>query len=235
MIDPIKGEYGICQFGDCLDFLSTVKDKEYAIGITDPPYNDGEETVKGQHYKAKRNIQQYSNKIPDYPNWCLKWFEELKRTCERIIFTCGRNNLEFWLSHYPKQFNIGIWKVPNAPSLGYISHNIQFDYILFYGDFHWVYPSEIFVANANLGIMIRTKEDKAIDHPHPKPLPLWEKLIIPLLPIKNMLDIFGGSCVTGELGEKYRIKWKTIEIDDFSKSSQIRITRGLNHRVTLCY
>ena len=238
VIPEVKGDYGTCVFQDCLDFLRVQKDKAFGLAITDPPYNDNETIVKGKNYNNTRNIKVYSNHIPNYPEWCIEWFTELQRVSERIIFTCGRNNLEFWLTSFPKTFNVGIWLIPNTACRGYISKFINFDYILFWGNFQRIYNKETFIEDdpfifeqyVNSGFLL-TDFEKELTHPHPKPLGLYEQLVLPLLPIRNILDIFIGSGTIGELGEKHKVNWVGVEKFDFRGDILARVENGRKNRI----
>lgn len=61
--------------GDCLELMQTIPDKSVDLILTDPPYNIG---------KAKWD------KIPNYIEWCGKWFKE----CERLLKDNG--SFYFW-------------------------------------------------------------------------------------------------------------------------------------------
>lgn len=61
--------------GDCLEVMQDIPDKSIDLILTDPPYNIG---------KAKWD------KIPNYIEWCGKWFKE----CERLLKDNG--SFYFW-------------------------------------------------------------------------------------------------------------------------------------------
>jgi len=61
--------------GDCLELMQAIPDKSVDLVLTDPPYNIG---------KAKWD------KIPNYIEWCGKWFKE----CERLLKDNG--SFYFW-------------------------------------------------------------------------------------------------------------------------------------------
>ena len=62
--------------GDCLDLMKNIPDKSIDLILTDPPYNIG---------KAKWD------KIPNYVEWCGKWFIE----CQRVL----KDNGSFYWWH----------------------------------------------------------------------------------------------------------------------------------------
>ena len=62
--------------GDCLELMKYIPDKSVDLILTDPPYNIG---------KAKWD------KIPNYIEWCGKWFLE----CQRVL----KNNGSFYWWH----------------------------------------------------------------------------------------------------------------------------------------
>lgn len=61
--------------GDCLELMRAIPDKSVDLVLTDPPYNIG---------KAKWD------KIPNYIEWCGKWFKQ----CERLLKDNG--SFYFW-------------------------------------------------------------------------------------------------------------------------------------------
>ena len=67
-------DVGLMQ-GDCLELMQDIPDKSVDLILTDPPYNIG---------KAKWD------KIPNYIEWCGKWFKE----CERLLKDNG--SFYFW-------------------------------------------------------------------------------------------------------------------------------------------
>ena len=62
--------------GDCLELIKDIPDKSVDLILTDPPYNIG---------KAKWD------KIPNYIEWCGKWFIE----CQRVL----KDNGSFYWWH----------------------------------------------------------------------------------------------------------------------------------------
>jgi len=104
--------------GDCLELMRTMPDKSVDLILTDPPYNIG---------KAKWD------KIPNYIEWCGKWFKE----CERLL----KDNGSFYFWHNDM--------VQIAQLMEWIRQNTRFVFNSFCvwdkGDFRalsWKNPSE---------------------------------------------------------------------------------------------
>jgi len=104
--------------GDCLELMQAMPDKSVDLILTDPPYNIG---------KAKWD------KIPNYIEWCGKWFKE----CERLL----KDNGSFYFWHNDM--------VQIAQLMEWIRQNTRFVFNSFCvwdkGDFRalsWKNPSE---------------------------------------------------------------------------------------------
>ena len=104
--------------GDCLELMRTMPDKSVDLILTDPPYNIG--TAKW-------------DKIPNYIEWCGKWFKE----CERLL----KDNGSFYFWHNDM--------VQIAQLMEWIRQNTRFVFNSFCvwdkGDFRalsWKNPSE---------------------------------------------------------------------------------------------
>lgn len=74
--------------GDCLELMKAIPDKSVDLVLTDPPYNIG---------KAKWD------KIPNYIEWCGKWFKE----CERLLKDNG--SFYFWHNDMPQIAQLMEW------------------------------------------------------------------------------------------------------------------------------
>ena len=74
--------------GDCLELMQAIPDKSVDLILTDPPYNIG---------KAKWD------KIPNYIEWCGKWFKE----CERLLKDNG--SFYFWHNDMPQIAQLMEW------------------------------------------------------------------------------------------------------------------------------
>ena len=104
--------------GDCLELMQDIPDKSVDLILTDPPYNIG---------KAKWD------KIPNYIEWCGKWFKQ----CERLL----KDNGSFYFWHNDM--------VQIAQLMEWIRQNTQFVFNSFCvwdkGDFRalsWKNPSD---------------------------------------------------------------------------------------------
>jgi len=79
--------------GDCLEVMRDIPDKSVDLVVTDPPYNIG---------KAKWD------KIPNYIEWCGKWFKE----CERVLKDNG--SFYFWHNDMPQIAQLMEWLRANT-------------------------------------------------------------------------------------------------------------------------
>ena len=104
--------------GDCLELMKDIPDKSIDLILTDPPYNIG---------KAKWD------KIPNYIEWCGKWFIE----CQRVLKDNG--SFYWWHNDMVQIAQLMEWLRANT---GFVFNSfIVWDK----GDFKawgWKYPSE---------------------------------------------------------------------------------------------
>ena len=217
-ISVVRGNFGECFFCDNLDpihGMPSLSEKAFDEIITDPPYNIEAKITKGEHYNNRRNnnqsIDTYDDHILDYPAFSHRWFNEAKRIANYIMFTCGRMNKRMW--YQMEDFKEMIWYIPNSPSRGYTSNFLYYEPILCYGNYgmHRV-KSDVIKVNSLLGILLKKRRDLDVNHPHPKPLKLYDILIRESKP-KSVLDCFAGSCRIGHIAERYGIKWRAYEIN----------------------
>ncbi|MBC8531794.1 DNA-methyltransferase [Gehongia tenuis] len=71
--------------GDCLELMERIPDGSVDLVLTDPPYNIGVTTRKGN----KQFVNSW-DKIDGYIDWCIRWLQQ----CERVLKPNGV--LYFW-------------------------------------------------------------------------------------------------------------------------------------------
>ena len=163
---------------DCRDGLKQLADKSIDLCLTDFPYGVGVDY--GESFSdTQENLKQLIQDV--MPN--------LFRVCKRIVITCGQSNI--WL--YPQSDWIMAWintAGANQNKWGFTC----WQPILCYG-------KDAF-REANKGarpdIIFDNSTSDNVEHPCPKPVKFWRKLLQRVSVSENdvVLDPFAGSGVT---------------------------------------
>jgi len=206
---------------DCLNNfngLKRLKDKSFDLAMLDPPWNIEYDGAKGSTYN-KTSTGLYIDKIENYQEWCLEWFNQIQRTCKKVVFACGRQNLKMWY-RISDPDDIFFWFKPNGTYGSRIATFNDAMVFLFYGKTGRYFHSNVFKESATNQFM--RKYD--VVHSSPKNYNVWRDIIKSLKP-KSVLDPFLGSGTTAqackELGIKYCLGY---EIDKrFVKDIKYRL------------
>jgi len=224
----VHGNHGICYIQDCFSALKSLPNQSFALCLTDLPYNIL--TTKVRNYRnrpvLKREIEEYDNNIPNYPQFCRDFFTEATRIAKMVVFTCGVQNLESWLSMYPKTFKIIIWYIRNYNEHGDISTFRAYEPLLCYN-----VPSRSFSFDCwDILIHSGNNAKRKYKHPHPKPVELYDKIMEDLAP-DSVVDPFIGSGTTAESAEKHAYivkKWRGYEKNPrYVSDIEMRIKDGI--------
>ena len=182
---------------DCVEGMKLMGDNSVDLVLTDPHYNAKD--IGPNHRKYSQGEMYMDPK--EYKKWCLSWFKEACRVSDLIIFTPGISNTHI----YPQPTWQICWHKPSSVSFNRM------------GGFNAWEP--IFVYK-NMVKKIRLGQDYILqntwnfhkgperDHPCPKPLKLYEKIInIFTNKGETVLDPMAGSGTTAvackELGRNY--------------------------------
>jgi site-specific DNA-methyltransferase (adenine-specific) len=176
---------------DCRDILPELESVD--LVLTDPPYNVGLEYSAG-------------DARPDYEAWSTEWFLLSPRP---LVFTPGIVNLPMWFT-IAAPYWVCAWVKPNQCSPARLPGCFNtWEPILVYGrpgvnvgQDSWVYP--ISTAQRDVG-----------DHPCPKYLPFWKRLLSAMsAPTDLILDPFMGSGTTLRAAKDLGRKAIGIEIEE---------------------
>ena len=179
--------------GDLFDVLPSLLPLE-AVTITDPPYNVGLDYSGG-------------DQRADYAEWTRAWVELMPRP---LIVTPGMVNLCQWMQMEKPAWTCS-WVKPNQCSPSGLQGFNVWEPILVYGR-----PSRPVGQDAWV-LPIRTNQEGVGDHPCPKFLPFWRRLIAAFSePGGLILEPFMGSgtgpvaardlvrrCIAIEIEERY--------------------------------
>jgi site-specific DNA-methyltransferase (adenine-specific) len=163
--------------GDCLEIMPTLPAQSVDVVITDPPYNVGLDYSDGDRRE-------------DYKKWCEAWFFECMKISSFVVFTPGMVNLSMWYS-IKEPFWIMSWHKSNQCSPSRLGGFNAWEPILVYGK-----PKRR-IGHDAWSMPIGKQKDVG-NHPCPKYLPFWQKMITDITQEGDtILDPFMGSGTTG--------------------------------------
>ena len=151
-----------------------------------------------------------------YASLCKDWFEQANRVGKAVVFTSGIANICF----YPQPYWIICWHKPAAVSFNRMGGFNAWEPISVHGE-----PRKRLGQDYILFNTFNFSKGPEKDHPCPKPLGLWEKLINLFSEEGDtILDPFLGSGTTAVACERLGRNWIGIEIDaDYCKIAEKRI------------
>jgi DNA modification methylase len=241
-MEEIKGNFGkviLCDNMDKEYGLPSLKDQSFDLCLTDPPYNlnyDPKKTNKKfLSYEGKdqnsydSNEILYNDLIPNYEEFSKNWFESISRiTNERVIFTCGNPNLQFWMG-YKKPVEILIMAKENGGTpTNYVRFSLK-EFILVYGFYKsFTFQRDVIKIINPCGFL---KEGDWI-HPSPKPLQLYREILKQVNP-KSVIDPFMGSGTTAQVCEELGIKYLGYELNIDAKGKRANYDKDIQLRIDL--
>jgi DNA modification methylase len=191
--------------------------------LTDPPYNLG----AGPHSQADSKRGEgsgvekvdYVDKMDPgrYEIFSNAWFYWAKRVAKMVVFTPGDPNLKMWLNiEEPKDLFV-VFK-PNGQGKTYLASKNRLEHLLFYGDYprSFLFPSNTVRVVVNSGFL-RAREFIS-NHPHQKPLALYEYILERIRP-KTVVDPFFGSGTSGEAALRRGVPFLAYELEESYRAS----------------
>jgi hypothetical protein len=199
----VKGNFGEVRFQDCIEGMKELKDKEFDLCLTDPPY--------GVNYTDERDetINYNDSFIPSFD-----WFDRILMICNGLVFTPGMPGLYDYIIHKKPT---KLLRYAYYPGNGKRYH---VDPILSYGTITNIshirdikeFPSQKF---------------EGFNNPSPKSYPFWFYYLKRLYPA-SVIDPFMGSGTTAEVCEELGINYLGFEImEEYSVDIEKRIQRGI--------
>lgn len=195
--------------GDCLEIMKQMPDKCIDLVLTDPPYNAKDIGPNKRVYEG----QQMQLPTEEYQAWIKSWFSELQRISHRIVITPGIANVCF----YPQPDWIACWHKPAAVSFNRFGGFNAWEPIMLYGKIPKGkrLPQDYILINT-----MNFSKGPEKDHPCPKPLELWSRLIDTFsLENEIVFDPFNGSGTTSLACKNLNRKY--IGVDLIEKYCQI--------------
>jgi len=230
----LKGNYGECRFCDNMDQdhgLPSLEEKSWDLCLTDPPYNlqrsDGK--IRSTSKKSQLYDQfkiSYSDNMPEkeYYKWCDSWMDESVLKSNIYIFTPGYKNFKHYILKYPL-IEMAIYYDITTQGGCKIASFRKWEPILCLGigdhrKQHKRFKFAIFEE-------MNTYNYTDLNHPCPKNINLWQRIIRELKP-SSVIDPFLGSGTTAEVCESLGIPWLGFELmEEYSPDIEKRIQRGI--------
>ena len=201
--------HGEVRFCDCIEGMKELGDKSWDPCFTDPPYNID--------FSSEYDLDSvaYVDDIPDYRDFCVKWFAGATRACNGLAFTPGMSNLFFWIRHEMPPYQLRFWYKPNACGYDLIEP------FLLYGK----------VPNVSrlrrCFVFAKETARKGFAHPTIKQHDAWSYCIEKLRP-ESVLDPFIGSGTTARSCEEFGIPWLGFEIEErYARDIEMNVAAGI--------
>jgi site-specific DNA-methyltransferase (adenine-specific) len=170
---PYYSEDGITIYhGDCRDVLPSLSG--FDVALTDPPYNVG------------LDYRSHNDSMCNYEEWCFAWFDLLMFSAGLIALTPGMVNQSMW--HKKNPLWVMAWMKPNQCSPSRLRGFNVWEPVFIYG-------KPVKAVGQDGFVMSIGQQSDVGDHPCPKYLPAWMK-ILQMLGGKSVIDPFTGSGTT---------------------------------------
>lgn len=171
---------------DCLDLLPLLPDKSVDLCLVDPPYGIGKVSGSIGEKRGKNKYDCFDDSEENFFLVVLPAIRECLRVAKRMIVTPGNRHI----TDYPRPDSVGVMYQPSADGLqkwGFADGQA----ILYYGR-----DPRVGKTISPCSFVV-TESARDVDHPCPKPLKFWEKLLIKgSLEGDLVLDPFMGSWTT---------------------------------------
>jgi len=202
--------------GDALSILKTWPDGFIDLMLTDPPYNAKN---IGPNQK-KYDIGQMQLPKEEYKKWCMMWFKEARRVSKRLVFTPGIGNI----CYYPQPDWVIAWHKPAAVSFNRFGGFNAWEPIMIYGK---IPKGKHLKQDYILCNTENSRKGIESDHPCPKPVNLWGKLVDIFSNEGELVaDCFLGSGTTAYVARSLGRKYLGIELSSaYCKLAEKRLAQ----------
>lgn len=200
-----KDDWVTIYHGDCRDVLPNLG--KFDLLLTDPPYgiNGGSGTV-GKSRAHKHAYTSFEDTIENIEKIVVPGFRMAIAKCDRAILTPGPKALHL----YPPCDAFGSFYQPATAALC-LWGRANSQPIFYYGRPHNIGKT----INDTTFVITNTISEGASDHPCPKPLIVWKKMVvIGSAEGHEVLDPFAGAGTTGRACKDLGRKCTMIEIDE---------------------
>ena len=223
-------KWGVVHYCDCMDEkegMPSLQDKSIELGYTDPVWNSGmKPNVRKYHNRELDNDKNkvfFNDKIDDFEEWTLKWFQQLERITLKIVLIIPENQKKWWYRNTDPSGDAPVlWK--NGFSGSKIADNSRKSSYLLFGKFKkgkrlkYDYIAKRYNSKENPVIEPFTLEwgfcskEKHFIHPSPKGITVVLEVLKQLKP-ESLIDPFAGSGSFLKAADILGIKWLGYEIN----------------------
>lgn len=182
--------------GDCLSLMKEIPDGFVDLTVTDPPFNAG----------VAYDI--YNDLLPkeEYLSWLKERWSEIRRVSKGVLITPGSKNLLDFIEVIERPKWICSWFKPNQNSPSPLDGYNSWEPVLVYGD--------IKLSADAWNMPIVTHQRGVGDHPCPKHLRFWEKLVLAAPETGIVLDPFAGSGTTAIACKRWNRRFICMDISE---------------------
>ncbi len=201
--------------------LPSLDDNSIELGYVDPPWNsDMKSNVRKYHNRMLDNDKNkvfFNDKIDNFEEWTLNWFNQLERVCEKIVLVISESSKFWWIRNtYPTADVPVLWK--NGFSGSKVANKSRKSSYLLYGKFEkekklkYDYLAKRYNSHENPVIEPYTLEwgfcskEKHFLHPSPKGITVALDVLKQLKPV-SLIDCFTGSGSFLRAADILGIKW----------------------------
>lgn len=219
--------WNVVTFGDAIDGMRSIPDKEIDLGFADPPFNIGlEENVNSgkafKNTKASKKVYYEDDMDPaDYKAFCAAWLSEMIRACKKVIVYCSSNIGVFY--DIRKPLDQIIYFTPFNDIITSCSWAGRHKTLLAYADDKNAFLGRPPGENCKFDSSVIVKRERFFDsteesdrknvlvHPCPIDRELMNAIFSQLKP-RSFLDPFAGSGTTLYMAKQHKVRFVAFEV-----------------------
>lgn len=211
--------------------MPSLPDKCIELGYVDPLWNsDMKPNVRQYHNRKLDNDKNkifFNDKIDDFEEWTLKWFDQLERITLKTVLVIPESSKFWWIRNTDPTADVPVlWK--NGFSGSKIANKSRKSTYLFYGKFEkgkklkYDYLAKRYNSRNNPTVEPFTLEwgfcskERHFIHPSPKGVKICLHVLKELKP-ESLIDPFAGSGSFLKAADILGIKWLGYEINPIYK------------------
>ena len=236
-MNSVKGLYGECFLGDCIQYMHTLEDQSIDLLFTDTlwghDYQNNAQKPMGINQKAhKQERVPYEDKWN--PNFHIKWFTEAQRISKAQVVCVGRKHKNWWIETFQPIDWVTLYYKNGQGSTKISRYSAKMDYYCFGNEQWWKdhkFHRDVYETYIHNGFL-RDESQYIYKHPSPKDYKTWKEMIQDLKP-ESIYDPFMGSGCLAEVCESLQIKWVGTELNLSDKGLPAGYDQDILHRIQL--
>ncbi|MGD0952983.1 MAG: site-specific DNA-methyltransferase [Methanotrichaceae archaeon] len=194
--------------GDCLSLMREIPDKFVDLTVTDPPFNAG---IEYDSYDDSQPKEKYFA-------WLKERWTEIRRVSKGILITPGSKNFLDFIERVERPKWVCSWGKTNQNSPSPLDGYNAWEPVLVYGD--------VKLGTDFWNIPIVAHQKGVGDHPCPKLLKFWEKLVLAAQENSIVLDPFAGSGTTAVACKRWNRRYICIDVsENYCETARDRVKK----------